>query len=336
MKKLLIVSETWYPDSRATIDIMGRIAAGIAEKGIEIYALPLKGLRDGGEYPAEHDKITVIRSCAVRRDKLSLKWRRLLLKGIQKLLYAENHLLLKGRVCSWNDWVLRLKNNQRSSWYQPLSEQVRNISAAQRICAAIDAYKIDSVISVSLPFWIQSAAALAVKAYRKESVDWVPVSFDPYAYDESISRKEQQRRVREEHRTFCAAKKILMLSQSEQDYQSNSIREKMDFFEIPNIRKQEPKAAPAQIQFVDSRIHCVFIGNLYWTVRNPESLFALFEQFSDDRICLHVIGSLSYDFPESYMAQWEQRLQGRLTYHNRISSEDAMAVMNQADSLFNG
>jgi len=343
MKKLLIVCETYYPDSRATIRITQRIAEELCKKGIEIYAVPLKRFAADKKYPKEHSGVLIL-STEDYADSLQKNVRLNSIKKIKdmvlKLLYAEKHFMMKEPENAplaekWNRLIQKLRDYQRTCWYTPVLEYAQNAENALLISQILREKQIDSILSVSLPFWLHTVSQKVVKLNSEKNIKWVPVCFDPYGYDQTINRKIQSIRIKEEHKVFKDAQKVLMLSQSREDYQDNDLLDRIYFFNIPNVRKIESQYAPTHVQFDKRHINCVFTGNLYWAIRNPQSMFELFSQFADERIKLHVIGSLSFGFPENYIAEWSSKLGDRLTFHERVSAEESISIMNAADVLIN-
>jgi glycosyltransferase involved in cell wall biosynthesis len=248
---------------------------------------------------------------------------------------VEKRFLIKDCECKWNSWITWLRSYQGEHWYAPICDSIQAEDNAFRIAAAVEEKRIVSLLSVGAPFWIHDTAARVCSTIRKQKLTWVPINFDPYAYIEFISSEERRRRIRQEKKTFKNAHRILMLSQSKEDYRRNPMLPKMDFFEIPNIRRLSSDYPNEHVKFDEKCIDCVCIGNLYWIVRRPDSLFSMFEKFSDSRIRLHVVGALIQGFPEGYIEYWKQRLGDRFFYHGRVCQEEAVSIMKSADILVN-
>lgn len=333
MKRLLIVSETWYPDSRATISIMSRMAEGIAQRGVEVFAMPLKPLQDGQEYPVEHEGVKIVLPEEQECNLVSLKCIRIIQRMLRKLLSVEKRMMIGNPEKPWSAFMKKIRDYQRIHWLMPICDRVRDISAGCQIISQIEKYEIDAVLSVSAPFWPHKATKLALGRLR--DIRWIAICFDPFAYIQSLSHSEARERRKCEHRVFNRTDKILMLSQSREDYKKDSLGKKMDFFEIPNIRRVSSDYPIEHVHFNSDMIECVCIGNLYWTVRNPESLFRMFDSFENKQIRLHIVGSLLQGFPEDYIECWKEKLGNRFSYCERVCSEEAAAIMNAADVLVN-
>ncbi len=338
MKKLLIVSQTYYPDSRATISILHRIAAGTAQTGVEVLVLPLENLSDGRIYPPEFEGVKILPMPQLAKKPVRLKALIALQKAVQKLLYAEKHLYTKAdpeKTSLWNKCIDQLRRFQRAHWLTPLSERIRDLTLGLTIKAVIEDSGVDCLASVSLPFWVHRATRKALSFVKEGSISWVPVCFDPYAYTQNDESVNTRKRTKEELAVYAPAKQILMLSQSAADYAHSPLKEKIRYFEIPNLRNLSEYQAISGTYFAEDAINCLFIGNLYWEIRNPEFMLRMFERFSDDRIRLHIVGSLSYNFPKSYMEEWLQKCNGRLSYKTRVSTVEALRLLNAADVLVN-
>lgn len=338
MKKLLIVSQTYYPDSRATISILHRMAAGVAQKGVEVFALPLEELPGDRAYPPECDGVKILSIPKNKQETPGLKLLILLQKAVQKLLYAEKRLYTKKsstRANRWNNRIEQIRQYQKKYWFNPLSERVRDLSFGLAIKAVAKNAGVDSLVSVSLPFWVHRATCQALSFLKNEPISWVPICFDPYAYTQNDKHVIKKKRVKEERAVYSRAHRILMLSQPAADYTESSLQRKIRCFEIPNLRDLSGYSNDSEAFFDRNAINCLFIGNLYWEVRNPEVMLRLFESFSNPRIRLHIVGTLLNDFPPQYMTNWIQRFGDRLTYRSRVSSETAFQMLNEADILVN-
>ena len=102
---------------------------------------------------------------------------------------------------------------------------------------------------------------------------------------------------------------------------------------MPNIRKL-PEALPDKyVEFNSEKINCVFLGNLYHKIREPEYLFNLFSKINSNAV-LYVVGEL-IGISKSYIEEWVDKLDGKLVYCGRVSQEEALAIISKADVLVN-
>lgn len=333
--RISIISDTYYPDSRATIAIVQRMAERLSKNGNHVVVLPI-GIENTKkfEYPECHQTVKIEKYEALK-SKIDKKYE--LLDKMNHLAYRialapKKFLIESQEAMKWNNAVMRFVRCLRGKIYEVPKKKIVLWKHSATLRSYLENNHFDMVISVSLPFETHICVGKAVKNNKK--IRWIPVCFDPYAYDETISAKEAKRRIAEENKVYKNAEKVMMLSQFKQDYVDNKLKNLIEYFELPNIRNLSNNLAKTPFELDDSYINCVFLGNLYKIQRHPEFVFRLFKMLQNNRIRLYMVGAL-VNIEKEYIDNWVEECKGRLFYFGRISQDEAIALMNKADILLN-
>ena len=336
MKKVLLIADTYYPDSRATIQIAQRIAEELVKRGYTVEALPLHmENRKQLVYPASHNGVSILK---LSDYDLSEEEQFILQKKMNQLCYrvalAPKKFLIKdpGHYGEkWNEMLLRFVRKVRKEVYEKPQKNIFLCEYTERMRKCIRSTVPDLVISVALPFDIHYCMS---KAIAGTPIKWIATGFDPYAFEQLLDKTESKRRLAQEYRVYKNAAAVLLLSQFQNDYAREKLREKIRFVELPNIRPLQPSVKPEKRFFDENDINCAFIGNLYGVKRNPSFIFDFFEKMTDENIHLYVIGSLIDISPED-IEQYSRKMNGRLHYLGRVGQQEAIDAMFEADVLVN-
>lgn len=324
MKNILIMAGTYYPDSMATIGITQRLAEELAAKGydVSVYTVRYCGHKNPG-YPKMYNGVNIYDTDDYKVDKSVFFQMRYRINSICRRIIKK---VSKGKTETKN-----LEKINKLLCKNPREQLLAEVEA-KKIEKLISEKKIDTVISVALPFAIHMYASVLKK--RNPQLKWIPVSFDPYAYDEVTNAHCKEECISEENRVLRNADKIMFLTQFQNDYKNSVLKDKIEFFELPNIRKMYYDLASERMNYDSNRINCVFLGNLYLIQRHPRFLFELFEGMKNKIITLYIIGDL-VDLPKDYIDEWITKFNGRLIYTGRVSQKVAINAMLDADILIN-
>lgn len=335
MKKILVISDTYYPDSRATIAIVQRMAEEMAKRGHAVSVLPI-GVENKKifEYPKYHQGVK-IENFEWFRNKAEKDYK--FFDKINCLAYrialAPKKLLVNSSKANrWNDRIMKIVRYVRKHIYEVPKKNIFLLKNSAAIKLYLQKNQFDIITSVSLPFEANICTSKALK--HSQHTKWIPICFDPYAYDETISNKESERRIVKEHKVYKNAEKVMMLSQFENDYKQDKLKEVIEFFELPNIRKQDTELTKVPFELDENCINCVFLGNLYKIQRHPEFTFKLFEALNSSKIQLYMVGGL-VDIDKTYIDEWVKRSRGKIHCFDRISQDEAVSLMHKADILVN-
>ena len=200
----------------------------------------------------------------------------------------------------------------------------------------LDATDYDCVFSVALAFEVNFLAHQALKGRKCK---WFPMSYDPYAFNPHITEEQKQEYICREVDTLRDATKIFFLTEFSDDYTGSPIEDKIVYFNLPCIRPINPDRTKRVIEFDDSYINCVFLGDFYFGNENTDFIFRLFEKVeglsSKDegraKIRLYTIGSVC-DYRET-VNLWQEKLGDGYICHERISQEEAHNAMLDCDVL---
>ena len=164
------------------------------------------------------------------------------------------------------------------------------------------------------------------------------MSYDPYAFNPHITEEQKQEYIHQEVETLRDATKIFFLTEFSDDYIGSPIEDKIVYFNLPCIRPIDPDRTKRVIEFDDSYINCVFLGDFYFGNENTDFIFRLFEklsalssQLSALKIRFYTIGSVC-DYRET-VDLWQKKLGDGYICHERISQEEAHNAMLDCDVL---
>ena len=222
--------------------------------------------------------------------------------------------------------------------YTPVNPSETHLITEQHLSElkkVLDATDYDYVFSVALAFEVNF---LAHQALKGRQCRWFPMSYDPYAFNPHITEKQRQEYIRQEVETLRDATKIFFLTEFSDDYIGSPIEDKIVYFNLPCIRPINPDKTKRVIEFDDSYINCVFLGDFYFGNENTDFIFRLFEklstlnsQLSTLKIRFYTIGSVC-DYRET-VDLWQEKLGDGYICHERISQEEAHNAMLDCDVL---
>ena len=202
----------------------------------------------------------------------------------------------------------------------------RHLSELEKV---LDAKDYDYVFSVALAFEVNFLAHQVLKGKRCK---WFPMSYDPYAFNPHITEEQKQEYIRQEVETLRDATKIFFLTEFSDDYIGSPIEDKIIYFNLPCIRPINPDSTKKVIEFDDSYINCVFLGDFYFGNENTDFIFRLFEKVEERaKIRFYTIGSVC-DYRET-VNLWQEKLGDGYICHERISQEEAHNAMLDCDVL---
>lgn len=209
----------------------------------------------------------------------------------------------------------------------------RHLSELKKV---LDATDYDYVFSVALAFEVNFLAHQALKGRKCK---WFPMSYDPYAFNPHITEEQKQEYIRREVETLQDATKIFFLTEFGDDYIGSPIEDKIVYFNLPCIRPINPDRTKRVIEFDDSYINCVFLGDFYFGNENTDFIFRLFEKVESlnskvegqPKIRFYTIGSVC-DYRET-VDLWQGKLGDGYICHERISQKEAHNAMLDCDVL---
>ena len=208
----------------------------------------------------------------------------------------------------------------------PVTE--RHLSELKKV---LDAKDYDYVFSVALAFEVNFLVHQVLTSHLSP-LKWFPMSYDPYAFNPHITEEQKQEYIRQEVETLRDATKIFFLTEFSDDYIGSPIEDKIIYFNLPCIRPINPDRTKRVIEFDDSYINCVFLGDFYFGNENTDFIFRLFEKVEERaKIRFYTIGSVC-DYRET-VNLWQEKLGDGYICHERISQEEAHNAMLDCDVL---
>lgn len=340
MKKVLILCDDYYPSSRATIAITQRFAEGLVRKGYDVSVMTIRErINPKPDYPKEKNGVKIF-DYSEFENRISTQEQQLLqrLEKRQISILKRTQRMKRIKVNSdnlfakkWNHIIEKLRDFQKEYSLRKTSKKIHTIHRANIIDKYLSSYPVDIMISVSGPFSTNTIASYVKEIFSKNL--WISICFDPYAYDEVQSIKEKKIRRKEENKTFENCDAIMYLSQFSINHNCFPYKERIVYFDLPNIRKLEYCSDYPVVPMEKEKINCLFLGNLYSVYRRPDFLFRLIERLNEECI-LYLVGNL-IGIKESYIREWEKRLKGKMVYHKRVGQEAAINSMLSADVLIN-
>ena len=284
-KNIVVVMDTYFPDSRATTHIMQRILEQLS--GLyEIYVFTLNLFNHTfEELPSQHNGIHI--------SYADLPTKNLFLKIMSKFAVLAYKVKYK---TTYQYAKLYIFSKQ--------IEQLMNETGAK------------TLISVSTPTDIHICAEMALKGSGYP--EWIPVCFDPHAYNSDYSPALRESFKKEELILYAKAKRIFMVSQSKKDYADNPLKEKITFFELPT-EFFDPLPNPMQPQELgsDKPIKIMYIGNIYNSKRNPDYMLTLFSKVKEPNFDFNIVGAFSGygDNLAKYQKKWTEQFDGSVHTH---------------------
>lgn len=310
-KSIVVVTNTYYPDSRATTYIAQQLLEHISKSyNIHVFCLNLFNKTFDEPFPCEHNGIHIYYAKSPIETKL--------FKGI--------FLRIKSKIAI-NYYHLKYKTKYQYDKLYIYSKQIEKL---------IKDVNAQTIISVSTPTDIHICTEMAIK--NPKELDWIAISFDPHAYNSDYSKVLQEKFKKEEIILYEKAKRIFMLSQSKQDYSHSPLNDKIVFFEIPMEKFDVASTLKSpQNNDLNKSLKMMYIGNLYNKIRNPEYMFRLFKKISDLDFTLYIIGSFIGwgNELQKYQKGLFQEFSGKIEIVDRLSRQQSKEYMSNADFLVN-
>ena len=194
-----------------------------------------------------------------------------------------------------------------------------------------------TLISVSTPTDIHICTEMALKGSGYP--EWIPVCFDPHAYNSAYSPELREAFKKEEEILYANAKRIFMVSQSKRDYAQSPLNAKITYFELPteNIDLLAGSEPDNRATDENKPIKITYIGNLYNSIRKPDYMLSLLGDANDLNFTLNIVGAfIGYgDSLSEYQQSWTERFNGKLKITGRLPREEAQEYISTSDFLIN-
>ncbi len=172
-------------------------------------------------------------------------------------------------------------------------------------------------------------ASLFALSHIIKEIPFVAYKLDPWSSHYNIKQKELAQQ--DERKADLKAAAIITTDLIRKDYPKTTpveILNKISVLNFPNVI--DFKSLNDQ-RFISQpkEIHCVFAGGLYKDIRNPEYTLKLFARLKDSKIVFHIFGK---QYGSENMLE---TLSENVTWHGRVTSDEALGYMQSADVLVN-
>ena len=164
----------------------------------------------------------------------------------------------------------------------------------------------------------------------KPNVPTIFYKLDPWSTDSNEKKIESTRKKEERADSFSNA--IVTTRAIANEYKNgllsipnNTCVYALDFPNIVQYKKTLKKLQEVKKE----TINCVFTGSFYEGIRSPDYVLDLFSLLGDGRnIVFHIFGNYEFFFRFNDLPNY-------IIYHGRVSSEDSIGIMQDADILVN-
>lgn len=306
-QRIAVVMDSYFPNSRATTYIMQNILENLRDR-FEIFVFVLSILhKKPADLTEEHNGIHIIYVDPYVNKKTPRGfWLKLKSKVITPIYKA------KYKVPYYYD-TLYLRAKQLERLFEKMN--------------------ITEIISVASPTDVHICTEMVLN--RHKDYRWYAFSYDPHSHNSDYSAEFQKRLEYEELKLYKRAKSVFMLRQSETDYKTSPLYNKITFFDIPIIEKN----ISANKSGTDAnRIKIMYVGNLYYSIRNPEYMFDLFGKTDLPDYTLYVIGTFS-GWCESDLDTFKKKLNAtfgdKLIIIDRLNRDEINDYLSDADFFVN-
>lgn len=296
MKRILFIVNKYYPDSNSGANIIKRICEGLAENYlIEVFVLSSKTIVYQQE---EINNVLIHRTPFEERVYNNNTYR----------IFYERFVSCIGGVYSFNKY----------KFYQQI-ESIRNF---------IEKKKYDIVISVCYPIFTHYIASQILTYNMK----WIAYYLDPYYCNEQ-EKRGKIRKLATEKKILKRSNAIIVPSLLNESYKK-IYKKDIYCIDFPNIRNFDLESNDELIKLSEKHINCVFLGNLYGDIRNPNFFFRLIQKMQNDKILFYIVGDV-HNYNIYDLEKWKDKLKGKVRFYNRVSVYEGNYIMKQADCLIN-
>ena len=217
----------------------------------------------------------------------------------------------------------KIRNKFRASTFE-YAINYEIVDEIEQYLYQIPVEQYDIIVPIVGHLEIMAATARAKKRFA--DVKMVIYQVDPCASNEIASISTQGERILFEREVFKLADHVIttpILLKEAQTRYTDDILSKMSAMEFPNV---VPRCI-SEPRDTDKSIRCVFAGNIYGNIRNPQYTFSLFKD-AGDAFQLELIG----DMPKEDIGTCRQN---GIKVHGRKPLDETRRELERADILVN-
>lgn len=307
MSKLLIIMYDYFPEPSANTFCIDEIINQFILAGSYINVVTLRPKLHSKSREIIHDKLKITR-IFILIDYINRKVMSMQNKLFKRLFYKFKKIISNNKIGGYTDFFY--------------SRRTMNV------CTKIlKNEKIDTMISFSFPFSCHLIANNLVKKFPY--LKWVAYEYDPYTYNYTLGKSNEQKRRYIESTTLKNADAIISTEgiinkNNEMNFRGDLLYKNIEV-PINNLKIQK---ISNQDSIKDKTIF-VYVGVFYNEFRNPQKLINILHDDKMSDIEFHIYGdndSKVFD---------DITLPKNVFLHKRINKEEVNKVLSDADVLVN-
>lgn len=186
----------------------------------------------------------------------------------------------------------------------------------------VEANHIECLIAITAPIDAVKEIA-AIKNVKKIWYQLDPYSFNVYTKNKIKALKKEKKILQNIDFSFVTKQIYNEYKNSELNIYLNKVQS----VEFPNLVRKNRGEKRTKSQ--KSEIACVYAGNFYKQIRNPEFLLKKFSEIKNENIKLHLYGTGC----EEEVDFWVKKSNGKIINHGRVSLSEVDNLIMNADIL---
>lgn len=320
MKKLIMLTGTYYPKPFANGICVHKIAKVLMKKGYEIHVVCYQTKGESEEESFEGVKIHRVKPRFYYRlnDFFDRKGNSIFVKCFRQFAVLMN----------------RLKNIIFFPLY-PLTAPCATYRYHNKVRSIIADNGITNVLAVYCP--IEAAASLYLLKKSNKSLKSILYVVDSFTSTPHATKHKSFHYTgwRWEKRLYRVTDLIINMDFYEEQFQNrryDKYRVKMICLGLPLIQNKISNVNRCCLPKHNININCVFAGTLGKSVRNPRYLCEIFKRYRTAHIRLHFF---SRGDCQNILAQYENETDHRIMNHPFLPDKEIEKILNKADVFIN-
>lgn len=303
MKKLLIITEVFFPYSGANVNCINKIIAQLQRMDYSVSILTVS-------YEKELPKHEIIKGCSVYRITMPE------IDTIDRILYRDK--VIKNEYLR----ILRGVIGKMAFSYANLLKKMR----MKKIFKQLKSEKIERVMSVVNPIGAHDIAF----DFADENTKWVMYNLDAYTFNYSYNGSPEQR-MKDEKRWSSKASGVINIVGITEENERHSYFPYEDLKQLevplPNLTINDDIIYPEK---TGSKIVMRYTGMFYSNIRRPDELIKLLDKLDPDVFQVEFYGSCC-----EYVKMHFDKLPSCLKLMGSVGVEKCVELTETADILIN-
>lgn len=216
MKRILFVTDTYYPDSSATTTLGRRTAEALAQLGHSVDVYPAEISGNHFTYPSEYNGVTIKAPQPPKGESFYMP-----------VKASEDHPISQEQV----DELTRILLDKNY-------DCIFSVAIAFEVNFLVH-QALKDLSSHSSLFTLHSSLPL-----------WFPMAYDPYAFDPHVTPEQRKIRIEREQNALKDATKVFFLTEFKEDYIGSPIEDKIEWFMLPCIKPPSPRRGSLQLLLI--------------------------------------------------------------------------------------